>query len=152
MAYLSPFLYCTFIIAQSPLFVKQFFKIFLDWLSIFSSNQKALGSADYLISILLPFLYLVFIILQAFWFVKRFFKIFFFFFVSLFPYLVNILQQKFLKKSTDNFALISGYNFVQFFRRFRLTKYAEHGIMEFSRWPERQRAAQKKSRHFNWRL
>ena len=91
MAYLSPFLYCTLIIAQSPLFVKWFFKIFLDWLSVFSSNQKALGSADYLISILLPFLYLVFIVLQAFWFVKRFFKIFFFFFVSLFPYLVNIL-------------------------------------------------------------
>lgn len=87
-----PFLYCTFIIAQSPLFVKWFFKIFLDWLSVFSSNQKALGSADNPISILLPFLYLVFIIPQAFWFVKRFFKIFFFFFVSLFPYLVNILQ------------------------------------------------------------
>lgn len=90
MAYLSPFLYCTFIIAQSLLFVKWFFKIFLDWLSVFSNNQKALGSADYPISILLPFLYLVFIIPQAFWFVKRFFKIFFFFYF-LFPYLVNIL-------------------------------------------------------------
>lgn len=83
MAYLSPFLYCTFIIAQSLLFVKWFFKIFLDWLSVFSNNQKALGSADYPISILLPFLYLVFIIPQAFWFVKRFFKIFFFFYFPL---------------------------------------------------------------------
>ena len=34
---------------------------------------------------------------------------------------------------------------MQFFRRFRLTKYAEHGIMEFARWPERQRAAQRKA-------
>ena len=149
MAYLSPFLYCTFIIAQSPLFVKWFFKIFWIGFPSFQVIRRRLALPTTLFRFCCPSFILSLLYHRLFGLSRGFLK---FFFVFLFPYLVNILQQKFLKKSIGNFALISGYNFVQFFRRFRLTKYAERGIMEFSRWPERQRAAQKKSRHFNWRL
>ena len=62
MAYLSPFLYCTLIIVQSPLFVKWFFKIFwIGYLSFFDT-PTALDSSEHLTLILLPFLYLDYII------------------------------------------------------------------------------------------
>ena len=143
MAYLSPFLYCTFIIAQSPLFVKWFFKIFWIGFPSFQVIRRRLALPTTLFRFCCPSFILSLLYHRLFGLSRGFLR-FFSFFISLFPYLVNILQQKFLKKSTGNFALISGCNFVQFFRKFRLTKYAEHGIMEFSSRPGGSRRAQKK--------
>lgn len=147
MAYLSPFLYCTLIIAQSPLFVKWFFKIFWIGFPSFQVIRRRLALPTTLFRFCCPSFILSLLYHRLFGLSRGFLR-FFSFFVFLFPYLVNILQQKFLKKSTSNFALISGYNFVQFFRRFRLTKYAEHGIMEFSPRSGGSRRAHKKAGEF----
>ena len=145
MAYLSPFLYCALIIAQSPLFVKWFFKIFWIGFPSFQVIRRRLALPTTLFRFCCPSFILSLLYHRLFGLSRGFLR-FFSFFVFLFPYLVNILQQKFLKKSTGNFTLISGYNFVQFFRRFRLTKYAEHGIMEFSPRPGGSRPAKEKRR------